>query len=282
MNCHTTNGAAVPGGIYLCQVDRNTSCGACCGLYNLADISRKMLSKLLNRRTVEFASVPRNIAAIDAFAAKETAQLPEPKPFSDFHHCPYIGFIGSTKNRVGCLLHPMAEGNNGVDYRGMSYYGGMACRDYFCPATRNLAPEIKIMLRNLDADWYIYGLVVTEVTLHQALFAEMEKQTGGGIDSALLDKDDRFTRWCSDLLTLKLNWPFRDPDRSLCHYLFDDSTHQRPAIDYNRLNVAPSRLDTILRELNSHFASKKDLAEAEFLLDQLFHRKGINPHKKGE
>lgn len=29
-----------PGGVYLCRVNENLSCGACCGLYNVPDLSR--------------------------------------------------------------------------------------------------------------------------------------------------------------------------------------------------------------------------------------------------
>jgi hypothetical protein len=67
------------------------------------------------------------------------------QPFPEFHHCPYVGLIGNELSRVGCLLHPMAEGNTGVDFRGLSYYGGMACRIYFCPVNNICLNELKIL-----------------------------------------------------------------------------------------------------------------------------------------
>lgn len=273
MNCFAPKNTMVPGEIYLCQVDEVTACGACCGLYNLPNISREMLLELLTRRTSEFAAIPRKIAALDAFALKETELLHKPKPFSDFHHCPYLGLIGPAKSRVGCLLHPLAEGNEGIDYRGMSYYGGMACRDYFCPATRHLAPEVKLLLRDLEADWYAYGLVVTELKLHQAVFAELKNRSHDKAALNCCDNIKSLSRWRKDLLMLKLNWPFRDPAKSLCHYLFDDTTHERPAIDYDRFHTSTSRYDAILRELDSRIESHKDLAQAEFFIDRLFDKR---------
>lgn len=262
------NRSTVPGDIYLCQVDETKSCGACCGLYNLADLSRPALESLLNRRTLEFASVKREIAALDAFALRETGRLGGPQPFSGLHHCPFIGLIGPARRRVGCLLHPLSEGNDGVDYRGVSYYGGMACRDFFCASTHSLPSAIKELLRGLEVDWYAYGLIVTEAILHQALFDEIRQQSGDDPQWYLLLKETSLSGFRKALLTLKLTWPYRDPDKSLCHYLFNDGEHQRSAIDYARLKAAPSRFDTILRELDSRFESVQELKGAEALLSQ--------------
>ncbi len=46
----------VPGGVYLCQVSAQVSCGACCGLYNVADLSRENLTRMLERRTRCFST----------------------------------------------------------------------------------------------------------------------------------------------------------------------------------------------------------------------------------
>jgi hypothetical protein len=257
-----------PGGVYLCQVNDVTSCGACCGLYNLPDLSRSFLRALLDRRTSIFASVSRKIAAIDKFAIEESRRISDSKPFAKFHHCPFVGFIGSNRSRVGCLLHPLAEGNEGIDYRGLSYYGQMACRDYFCPATHNLSPELNGILRRLELDWYSYGLIITETALHQALFDILTEYYSKDRISAYLRNDTFSVQWCRKIFTLKLTWPYRKTGKSLCHYFFEDGNYCRPEIDYERLNTAPSRYDTILRELDSEFESKEDLKKAEDLLDQ--------------
>ena len=46
--------------VYLCQVGERVSCGACCGLYNVADLSRDALEDRLARRTERFAAVARS------------------------------------------------------------------------------------------------------------------------------------------------------------------------------------------------------------------------------
>jgi hypothetical protein len=175
----------VPGGVYLCQVNDCVSCGACCGLYNVAEVSRTHLVALLRQRAQRFAALPRTAAAIDAFAQWTQAQESQKRPFPDFHHCPYIGLIGPNASRVGCLLHPLAENNQGVDFRGLSYYGGLACRTYFCPATKSLPARYKRILRTVLDDWYLYGLVVTETALIAAQFQWLEKRLGHELDAAL-------------------------------------------------------------------------------------------------
>lgn len=141
----------IPGGVYLCQVNDHISCGACCGLYNLADTSKSALQKMLSRRTAAFAHVGRSIGALTDFAEKQVIQL-EKGPFPEFHHCPYVGLIGPQQTRIGCLLHPLADGNNGIDFRGLSYYGGMACRIYFCPSCHRLAADEKLIIREAAVD----------------------------------------------------------------------------------------------------------------------------------
>lgn len=139
--------AQVPGGVYLCQVNETISCGACCGLYNVADASRDYLAHMLLERTRRFAAVPRTTDGIDAFGREALAMETRQRPFPHFHHCPYVGLIGEESSRVGCLLHPLGTGNHGIDFRGLSYYGGLACHSYFCPATHQVKPDYKRVLR---------------------------------------------------------------------------------------------------------------------------------------
>lgn len=260
---------AVPGGVYLCQVNETSSCAACCGLYNLPELSRPCLSALLERRTAKFASLPRKIDELDAFGREESVRLKGPKPYASFHHCPFIGLIGSKRRRVGCLLHPLTAGNHGIDYRGLSYYGGMACRRYFCPATVTLAPALKQILRRLSLDWYTYGLIVTEAALHQALFKRIE-----GVCSCdrILEKmahERSVAKWCEQLFTLKLNWPYRHPGKSLCHYLFEAKRFSKPKIKDGRPTESPSPYAEIMDELDSHLRSQKAVKNAENFLSQL-------------
>jgi hypothetical protein len=77
--------------IYLCQVGETVSCGACCGLYNLPNLSRGKLTILLSKRTEVFASVPRTEDGIYDFQRRNKAPHKRSRPFPEFHHCPFLG-----------------------------------------------------------------------------------------------------------------------------------------------------------------------------------------------
>lgn len=257
----------VPGGVYLCQVSARVSCGACCGLYNVADLSRENMTRMLARRAQRFACTPRTVAGIEAFALETGAAESRTRPFTDLHHCPFIGLIGEAPGRAGCLLHPLGDGNQGVDFRGMSYYGGMACRTYFCATTQNLAPRWKRILRQVLDDWYIFGLVVTETELLTAIFGHLESLIGQPLDASMVGRDPVAAN-LRHLLRLKCHWPFRPASHgTACHYLFSDNAHPKPAVDYHRLNAALSLYDSILCQMPSVFPDEPALRQAEALIE---------------
>jgi len=265
--------AAVPGSVYLCQVGDAISCGACCGLYNRADASRGTLEDLIAGRTKTFRRVPRDADAITDFQLRMERRDPGPRPYPDFYHCPFLGFIDPGRRRVGCLLHPMADGNSGIDYRGLSFYGGLACRDYFCPSYRNLPAPRKEIVKAVCADWYLYGLVITEDRLLNAFFGEIEKRLNRPLSAVdvLPHADSR--QAVREFLALKLDWPHRLAGaRGPGNYFFNDGLYPRPPIDYSRLGVAPSALDPILHELSSGFSRPAALNQAEALIESLLGR----------
>lgn len=263
----------VPGGVYLCQVNERVSCGACCGLYNLADASRENLEFLLSRRTAAFSRVPRDPDAILDFQVRMERGDPRPRPFPDFYHCPFLGFIGPQRLTVGCLLHPLAPGNGGVDYRGLSFYGGLACRTYFCPTHRGLPAEAKRIVAGLAGDWHRYGLIVTEERLLQGFFAEAERRLGRPLTRADLAAHPDARRAVAAFLELKLSWPFRGPGwKGPVHYFFNDGLHLRPRIDYAAAGAAGSVFDALLRELGGFFRSPAELRAAEETLERLIAR----------
>jgi hypothetical protein len=258
----------VSGNVYLCQVSDSVSCGACCGLYNLADFSRKALVKTLKKRTNEFAGVPREVSEIISFGEMVCHQAHNNQPFSEFHHCPYVGLIGDKLSRVGCLLHPMAEGNNGIDFRGLSYYGGMACRIYFCPVTRHVPERIRNIVRACFDDWYAYGLIITESDLITGIFQIIETRFKNPVYLHMISSEALAEIY--RLLTLKLNWPFRSPQWPIVNYFFEDRKYRPPGIDYRKIGVKPSRYHAILQELGSQFHDAQTLHQAESILDDHF------------
>lgn len=257
--------------IYLCQVSETVSCGACCGLYNLPNLSREKLERLLAKRTEDFASVSRTEDGIFDFQRRNKAPNRLSRPFPQFHHCPFLGLIGNLKSRVGCLLHPDSPGNNGKDYRALSWYGEQACRTYFCPSTKKLPPVYTSILRRALDDWYAFGLIVTEHVLVIAYFKEVETRIGRDVtvkdyinNSEALDAFRNFAE-------LKSSWPYRRKNSpGPCSFFFENGLYPRPDVYRAVPEIPISRYEIIFRELDSGFSSAEEIVEAEGVLDNLF------------
>jgi len=262
----------VLGGIYLCQVNDNVSCGACCGLYNVADPSEQYLTKMLSYRTRIFDELPRNWQDIEDFGRRMTAETAGDRPFPEFHHCPYIGLVGPYRSRVGCLLHPMSDGNNGADFRGLSYYGGMACRLYFCPTFHKVPSQLKALIRNAAKDWYRYGLIITESDLLCNIFDELASITEMDSQELRCSPDDTPLESIRHLMDLKLTWPFQpSPAKDRVNYFFEDGLYPKAAVKYGGPDMPFSRFDAIFQGLVSVFHTSEHLKQAEAIIDELIH-----------
>ncbi len=253
---------------YLCQVSKLVSCGSCCGLYNVRNLSRAGLEALLATRTEAFARVPRQADAMEDFGRKQLGWTPEERPFPHFHHCPYLGLVGREHTRVGCLLHPDASENGGRDWRELSYYGAKACRTYFCPTTHELGTAHQQIIRQVIDHWYLYGLAITEHRLWAAFFEALEMRIGRRvIPSDFADHPE-----AQDLLlvfaALKLDWPFRRDDApGPCHFFFDHECYPRLPVERADLAIPVSPYEVIFQELESCFKSLGELRRAETMLE---------------
>lgn len=266
----TDTGAGAPGHVYLCQAGSHVSCGACCGLYNVDGVSRDRLSELLAHRTSLFAKTPRDMAGILDFRDHIRDHESPVRPLPAFHHCPYIGLIGPQRTRVGCLLHPLGEGNGGVDFRGLSYYGGMACRIYFCPTYRRVPVRYRRMVLAAADHWYDFGLMITEWRLINGFFGEVENRLGRLLEKRDMENSRRGMQPIRNFLELKSVWRFRGPNaRGPVHDFFEKPDYVRPPVDYPAMGKAASRFDIMLRELESAFAGPRELAAAEYHLEEL-------------
>lgn len=285
--CMNENDIGVPGGVYLCQVNEQVSCGACCGLYNVADPSRKTLTNMLEYRTRRFLKTSRDVDGILGFAGEILGREPRARPYQGFHHCPYIGLVGRGRSRVGCLLHPLADGNGGIDFRGLSYYGGMACRTYFCIACKTLNPAYKQVLRAVADDWHAYGLIITETDLINAFFRELERRLGRPLEPGdILGHNDR-EALLRCFIEIRRSWRFRTRPEKLCNYFFEDRRYPRPPVDYSPIRQALARSETrvghgydlLFQELESTFSSEEALAAATGIFDRLFDRLVMMIHR---
>jgi len=258
--------------VYLCQVGDTLSCGACCGLYNVPGLSKDSLTAMLRHRTEAFSRIPRTVGDIDGFAEGFMGFSPPERPFPDFHHCPFVGLIDGDR-RVGCLLHPLAQGNAGVDWRGLSYYGGLACASYFCPSSRRLPPKYLTILKSAFSHWYDYGLMVTERRLIVAVFKTIEHRMGRSLADADAPHIAAVGSLLKDLSAIHAKWPYRRPDApGPANYFFENGEYERALVHRQYDGLPASRYETIFRELESGFASIADERRAEQLLDTLFTR----------
>ena len=144
----------------------------------------------------------------------------------------------------------------------------MACRQYFCPAHRDLAPEIKRFVQRLAVSWYEYGLIVTETVLLGALVSEIEKRLAVSMSLRSVLDNPSVYQALREVLFLKIDWPYRqDRGSGLCHYFFTDRRYGRGPVDYGNAGRHPIGFETIFTELASGFESASDLRRAEQRLD---------------
>ncbi len=260
-----------PGGVYLCQVSATVSCGACCGLYNVNDLSREALTRMLEDRTGRFARVPRSIEAIDDFAGETFFRTEgQKRPIPDFHHCPFLGLISPGNCTVGCLLHPLAQGNDGVDWRGLSYYGAFACATYFCPTCHQLAPGHKRLIRQAADNWYDYGLMITESDMLATFLDRVENRLGQSLDGQHIELRPEALDALRHFLAIKTTWPFRDPDRFRgANFFFNKEENQPPPIDSQRSGGEGSDWTPVLNALWSKLPDLTALREAESHLNRM-------------
>ncbi len=255
----------VRGSVYLCQVGTCVSCGSCCGLYNIPNLSRERLHGFLKERTERFTSVPRSIDTILAFEQERIAAEGGHYPIPDFHHCVFVGLIQDQGERIGCLLHPLARGNNGVDWRGLSYYGGAACKHFFCPSYDELPTRFKMIARTALTDWYNYGLIIVEHRLLAALFEMLEDMLGKELATENLNQDGLIA--LASLLRLKMDWPYRRHDTPLAHNFFSTKATARAELSTPAPVAPPEQI--ILQELDTDPASLEEaLADLRKQMDQ--------------
>lgn len=190
--------------LLLCQPDKRKGGAWCCGLYNVRDSGREELITRLRRRTKAFSRTPRTTEAIVRYSeqtnGEERLRLLDP----DFCSCEFVGFLDANETRVGCLLNPMSRGNGGVDWRGLSFHGGSACSGFFCRAFRELTGvERAIVLAAID-DWYLYGLILSDVDYIRAVLRLLELALGRsltleqGLSPPVLEAIHRLFRWKID------------------------------------------------------------------------------------
>lgn len=248
----------------LCQPDPSKSCGACCGLYNWEDHSRAALTRLLEKRTSLFFSLGRDPENFRQAYAREKIP-PNPKLLETIYNCEFLGFLDGEKKRVGCLLHPSL--NEGRDLRDHCFYGKEICAGHYCPSHAHLTPvEQKSVLLALE-DWYLYGLVITDIDLVKDFFHQVQSRLGDSLREERLE-NFRVREALREFFALKECWKFASGQNRLGKYDFSHSEYQIARIVYGKeWKMKPSRFDKILLALESEFQTREEVFEAESIVD---------------
>jgi len=258
--------------LHLCQPDNKKSCAACCGLYNYRDGSRGGLERLIRRHT----SCLRPPRPLDAAALRSYARRFRPrengraKLFPTIYNCEFVGFLDHSETRVGCLLHPSQR--QGDDWRRLSFHGAALCAEHFCLSYTYLTyQEQETVIRGVD-DWYLYGLVITDIDLIKTYCRHLNDRLGYAFAAHLVEQPS-LKEVVYGFFALKVNWPFRaaEPGR-FGKYQFSGESYREASIDYERLGLRDSPYDTIFRSLESDFAAGDEVKEAERLIDSHLER----------
>jgi hypothetical protein len=244
--------------VHLCQPDEHKSCGACCGLYNYRDNRRGVLAERLRRRTKIFTLLRDDPGRY----RHEVAGLEGAKLYETIYNCEFLAFVDEEEKRVGCLLHPQL--NNGVDLRGISFYGDALCRQHLCPSHEKLtAREKGVVVRLLD-DWYLYGLCITDIDLVKTYLFHIQNALGEEFDPAQLDATPALKRLMKGFFSWKGQWPFRrEKALRFGKYYFLEGEYHIARIDYGRLGLDPSPYDGIFLSLASEFRDRTEVSVAE-------------------
>jgi hypothetical protein len=249
---------------HLCQPDGGKSCGACCGIYNYVDSSRKALVARLRWRTERFRRDVRGVADLPSFSNLVRAREDQSRRFEVIYCCEYVGFLDEKEKKVGCLLHPAQNGGN--DLRDVSFYGRELCDGHFCPSYPFLNRTEKLALIQILDDWYLYGLCVTDIDLVKEYFRHLGDLLGES-PAPVRCRDEAVRRTARRFFEFKLDWPFRSPEvNRFGRFYFDGAQHMIRPIDYPALGCERSRFDGIFLSLSSEFGTPDELREAERMI----------------
>lgn len=166
---------------HLCQPGGGASCGACCGLYNFRQHGRDAVRATLDRHTEVLRTTERTPQAFRAAAQRLKTLLPD-AAFADVRVCPLLGFVDEATRTVGCLGHPGVTG--GPDLRDCGVYDARTCQSFECPSFIWLTPSQARLIRAACPDWYLYGLVVTDVEFVRGCLRLLTDAAGRTIDAA--------------------------------------------------------------------------------------------------
>ncbi|MGQ9795782.1 hypothetical protein [Desulfosoma sp.] len=253
--------------IHLCQPDLKKSCAACCGIYNFKNNARRAVSRRLHRNGTLLPGEDREVL-LGALALHSQRwrgrDNGSAKRFETVFNCEFVGFLDEAHRRVGCLLHPLRH--DGKDLRHCSFYGKELCEGHFCPSYYYLTVNEQLFVVETLNDWYLYGLVITDIDLVKGVYQAVPDRLGEAVQPELLAHPS-VQRALRRIWQWKLRWPYRKPGcDGFGKYLFVGDHYEEFHIPYERWAVRPSPFHRILLALGSVFQSVKELRDAERII----------------
>lgn len=109
----------------------SVSCGACCGLFNLALEDYAARRALLAERSADFsrADFAKPATLVDYRARREALEADIARRDPEIYVCPFLGDLDGA-GRAGCLIHPSRSGDPAS--QNYSFYGASICLAYDC------------------------------------------------------------------------------------------------------------------------------------------------------
>jgi hypothetical protein len=257
--------------IHLCQPCGHLACAACCGIYNYVENTRDALCERLAGRTRLFGLVREGRLELERYREAVRRRENHKRIYHTIYTCEFTGFLDDGHTRVGCMLHPAS--NMGRDLRGAGFYGVDICEGHFCPSYSKLEDhEVKTVLAAVD-DWYLYGVVITDIDFLKTFFNIVQNRLGEGVDPGRVGSDPELCRAFHGFCSLKAAWPYRDTSRPrFGKYFFVGEDYGIARIDYESLGSQTSPYDAILVSLESAFKNRDELDRANLVIDSMVER----------
>ena len=189
-------------------------------MYNVRDATREILQAKLEHRTRLFANTDRSVQALIEFESLINETEANQPLEQSIHVCEFVGFVDQHRRTPGCMLHPNAPGNAGIDLRGLCHYGSLACKTFYCPACESMDPFTAQILIDLIDDWHLYGLVITDLDFVYSLCYLLQSAAEGRLDKVLTSSELPALVF-KEMLSWKNTWPFVQSSffrRSRYHY----------------------------------------------------------------
>ncbi len=259
--------------IHLCQPDSQKSCAACCGIYNFKNNTRQAVSCRLQRNSsfIKHDTLELTPKTLHSHSRNwRSRDNGDAKRFETVFNCEFVGFLDAACRRVGCLLHPLLH--HGKDLRDCSFYGAELCDGHFCPSYHYLTLEEQAFVVKTIEDWYLYGLVITDIDLVKGIYQALSDRLGQAVQPSLLASQP-VQRAVGKLWQWKPHWPYRrDGFDWFGKYLFIGDHYEEIYIPYELWGVKPSSYHRILLALGSELRSLEQLRDAELLIEEDLHQ----------